>query len=109
MSQNNLNQAEVAVEKYVFDFISTCDTQALETIYQHMECVKIEELPTDTLHMKYKVTEADPDHSLKPGDELLANDVYDADKYLDMTIDDLQMLYELICDIKNERPKYQLN
>jgi hypothetical protein len=106
MQDNNLNSAEVAVEQYVYDFIRACDTESLVAIYQFMECVKLEEVPTDTLHLKYRVTESESASLV--GTELTSEEVFNAEKYLDMTIDDLQMIYNLVCDMRNEKPVHQL-
>ena len=106
MSENNLNPTEVAVEQYVYDYIRTCNTESLAAIFQFMECVKLEEVPTDTLHLKYRVTESESPELL--GTELSAEEVFNAEKYLDMTVHDRQMVYNLICDMRNERPTHQL-
>jgi len=89
-----MNPDEYVMELTILNFLKTCSVDDYVILYEHMYCVKLKMVETNTLELKYVITQTEDDPS-DIGQEVSFDDLTNMEKFLEMTDDDLNILYDL--------------
>jgi len=93
-----MNPDEHCMELAVLSFLSTCSVDDYVTLYEYMHCVKLEMVETETLELKYVITQTE-DGPADIGQEVSFDELTDLEKFLAMTDYDLEILYEKVLNL----------
>ena len=95
-----MDSEENRIEQESLDFLTTCSVDDFVSLYEHMTLCKLEEVQDDTLDLKYTITESEGDPR-EVGTTLTFNKMVEGvEAIFGMTLDDLKLLHEKICEIK---------
>ena len=95
-----MDSEENRIEQESLDFLTTCSVDDFVALYEHMTLCKLEEVQDDTLNLKYKIVESEGDPD-EVGTQLSFNKMVEGvEAIFGMTLDDLKLLHEKICEIK---------
>ena len=96
-----MNSEENRIEQESLDFLTTCSVDDFVALYEHMTLCKLEEVQDDTLDLKYKIIESDADPD-EVGVSVSCNKMVEGvEAIFGMTTDDVKILHEKICEIRN--------
>tara|TARA_B110000858_G_C17779893_1_gene464234 strand:- start:1577 stop:1867 length:291 start_codon:yes stop_codon:yes gene_type:complete len=96
-----MNSEENRIEQESLDFLTTCSVDDFVALYEHMTLCKLEEVQDDTLDLKYKIIESDADPD-EVGVSVSFNKMVEGvEAIFGMTTDDVKILHEKICEIRN--------
>jgi len=96
-------ESEENIEKEVecLEFLNNCSVDDFAALYEHMTLTKLKEVQTDTLELKYTITESeasDDDIGKEISFETMVTGV---EAVFNMTEDDINELYVKINELKN--------
>ena len=95
-----MDSEENRIEQESLDFLTTCSVDDFVALYEHMTLCKLEEVQDDTLDLKYKIVESEGDPN-EVGTQLTFNKMVEGvEAIFGMTLDDLKLLHEKICEIR---------
>ena len=95
-----MDSEENRIEQESLDFLTTCSVDDFVALYEHMTLCKLEEVQDDSLNLKYKIVESEGDPN-EVGTQLSFNKMVEGvEAIFGMTLDDLKLLHEKICEIK---------
>jgi hypothetical protein len=88
------------IEVECLEFLNNCSVDDFAALYEHMTLTKLEEVQTDTLELKYTITESEADGD-DVGKELSFEKMVEGvEAVFNMTHDDVKLLYIKINELK---------
>ena len=91
------------IEVECLEFLNNCSVDDFVALYEHMSCNKLQEVPTETLELKYVIMESEADEDEVGTEVSFEKLVEGVEAVFNMTQDDVNELYVKINEIKKTR------